>query len=338
MIEHYPHGANNSQLKPVIAVKVSSSLRNCNGYRLHAFWLCDMKYLLLLFLIFSRTAHAGMPEGYAAYARGNYAEAFTEFSVAAKQDYPAAQNMLASMYAQGKGVQRDYKQALDWLYRAQALGSPEAMYNLARMHEEGLGEPRNPAAALKYYLEAAYLGFQPAIQRLKQLKEQGALTGALASKNQSNANGNSVRVLKSTNGTVKAGSGSSAKPLTEAKRQAPAPASTLSAHTVRKLYVGANDARPALGNYLHLLRKILAKHLAVFFAAERSDTEIMASVSIQKDGRISRVEATNRGSLEVNDKVVGLIKKMDRLPPLPKTISAEFDELDVSIKLPGITP
>ena len=295
-----------------------------------------MKYLLLFLLIYCRISHAGLPEGYEAYTRGKFPEAFAEFSVAAKQDYPAAQNMLASMYAQGKGVERDYKKALDWLYRAQALGSPEAMYNLARMHEEGLGEPRNPAAALKYYLEAAYLGFQPAIQRLRLLKEQGALKGAIPTKTLPSLNDNIVRKLKTTNSAVKFGTGSSTRQLSEGKRQPQMQTST--EHPVRKLYVGANDARPALGNYLQILRKRMAAHLAPFFAAERSDAEIMASVSIQKDGRRSRIEATNGSSPEGNNRVVGLIRKMDRMPPLPKTISAEFDELDVSIKLPVLMP
>lgn len=295
-------------------------------------------------MIYCQLAYAGMPEGYEAYTRGNYTAAFAEFSAAAKQDHPAAQNMVAAMYAQGRGVERDYKQALDWLYRAQALGSPEAMFNLARLHEEGLGEPKNTVAALKYYREAAHLGFKPAIQRLKLLEAQGLLVTNSVTSTSSPPKPHPAVVDKPKPAVTKippikpVAQVSAVKPaLPAAKPDSLTPqmpqmpqASSPKTDRTRKLFIGGNDSRASLNSYLKTLKSRISQRLV----KTDGDSEMMLSIAIQKDGRISNIELSTGKPSAIDQKIIDLIKTIDRLPPLPKAILLEYDELDVSLKLP----
>ena len=59
-----------------------------------------------------------------------------------------AMNRLGVLYAEGRGVSRDYSAALGWYRRAAAYGSSSALSNLATMYFYGFGVPQSyPKAA-----------------------------------------------------------------------------------------------------------------------------------------------------------------------------------------------
>ncbi|MFQ5939133.1 MAG: peptidoglycan-binding protein [Alphaproteobacteria bacterium] len=76
---------------------------------------------------------------------------------AAKGDADA-QHDLALIYAQGRGVPKDYRAAAHWLREAALQGLANAQYNLGALSEKGLGVQQDPLAALLWYLDAAEQG------------------------------------------------------------------------------------------------------------------------------------------------------------------------------------
>ena len=76
---------------------------------------------------------------------------------AAKGDADA-QHDLALIYAQGRGVPKDYRAAAHWLREAALQGLANAQYNLGALSEKGLGVQQDSLAALLWYLDAAEQG------------------------------------------------------------------------------------------------------------------------------------------------------------------------------------
>lgn len=76
---------------------------------------------------------------------------------AAKGDADA-QHDLALIYAQGRGVPKDYPAAAHWLREAALQGLANAQYNLGALSEKGLGVQQDSLAALLWYLDAAEQG------------------------------------------------------------------------------------------------------------------------------------------------------------------------------------
>ena len=129
----------------------------------------------LLLALFSALAEADVAAGIAAYQRGDFVAALTEFRAAARRDDMLALNYLGIMNAEGLGTLRDDYQAADMFFKAAILGYPEAMANLARMHAEGRGGRQDNKAAVSSYRAAAKAGFQPAIIRMAEIYENGEL-------------------------------------------------------------------------------------------------------------------------------------------------------------------
>ena len=63
---------------------------------------------------------------YAAYKRGDYAEAATSFRALAEKGDADAQYNLGVMYGKGQGVPQDYAEAMRWYYKAAEKGFAEA--------------------------------------------------------------------------------------------------------------------------------------------------------------------------------------------------------------------
>lgn len=76
---------------------------------------------------------------------------------AAKGDADA-QHDLALIYAQGRGVPKDYRAAAHWLREAALQGLANAQYNLGALSEKGLGVQQDSLATLLWYLDAAEQG------------------------------------------------------------------------------------------------------------------------------------------------------------------------------------
>ena len=77
---------------------------------------------------------------------------------AAAQRHVDAQFALGEMYAHGQGIAKDERKAIKWYGKASAQGHVEAKYKLGRMYERGLGVTKNERIAVAWYEQAAVLG------------------------------------------------------------------------------------------------------------------------------------------------------------------------------------
>ncbi|MFM8330339.1 MAG: hypothetical protein ACKN9T_01485, partial [Candidatus Methylumidiphilus sp.] len=64
---------------------------------------------------------------------------------------------------------KDYKQALDWYFKAAAQDYADAQFNLGVMYEKSLGVPRDTIQAIAWYRKAAARGNEKARKHLVRL-------------------------------------------------------------------------------------------------------------------------------------------------------------------------
>jgi TPR repeat protein len=76
----------------------------------------------------------------------------------AEQGEAAAQAELATLFTQGDGVKRDYKEAARWYQLAADQGLAAAQAALGELYEAGQGVPRDAVEAAKWYRKAADQG------------------------------------------------------------------------------------------------------------------------------------------------------------------------------------
>jgi TPR repeat protein len=72
------------------------------------------------------SAMAGFTEGANAYNARNYALALKEITPLAKSGHADSQHLLGLMYYMGRGVTRDYMQAMAWHRKAALQGKADA--------------------------------------------------------------------------------------------------------------------------------------------------------------------------------------------------------------------
>ncbi len=120
-----------------------------------------MRYIglvLFLFLAIAAPARAGFEEGVAAYHRGDYATAFRELKTLADQGLAKAQFNLGVMFAEGRGVARDFGKAAYWHRLAAKQGYIKAQFNLAIVYRDGVGVPVDRSEAARWFRRAAERG------------------------------------------------------------------------------------------------------------------------------------------------------------------------------------
>ncbi|HEY8035184.1 MAG TPA: tetratricopeptide repeat protein [Methylobacter sp.] len=80
------------------------------------------------------------------------------FSKAANQGHREAQTKLGFMYATGKGVEQNYNSAVYWCYKAAEQGDVIAQYNLGQMYAKGQGVAKDNSLAVSWFSKAAAQG------------------------------------------------------------------------------------------------------------------------------------------------------------------------------------
>jgi TPR repeat protein len=75
-----------------------------------------------LYLLSPSCGTAGLNEGKAAYARGDYHVALREFMPLAQAGHPLAQFLVAVMYVEGEGVRQNEAEAVRWFRLAADQG------------------------------------------------------------------------------------------------------------------------------------------------------------------------------------------------------------------------
>lgn len=103
---------------------------------------------------------------------GQYARAVADYRQAADAGDITSQYYLGRAYQQGKGVKRDYSQALMWYTKAASRGdhvAADGMVGLASLYEHGQGVTTDLPRAKALYAQAAQLGNHNAQAALKRL-------------------------------------------------------------------------------------------------------------------------------------------------------------------------
>jgi uncharacterized protein len=85
----------------------------------------------------------------------NTSEAVRYLSLSAASGSSLGQNNLGGLYREGKGVPRDFPKAAQWFSASAAQGNSTAMYNLGLMYELGQGMKAEPFHAYMWYALAA---------------------------------------------------------------------------------------------------------------------------------------------------------------------------------------
>ncbi len=89
----------------------------------------------VLLVVLAAPAWADFSDGVAAYDRGDYATAFSEWKPLAEQGNAGAQFNLGVMYYKGRGVPQDYAEAVKWYRKAAEQGNAGAQFNLGHVRQ-----------------------------------------------------------------------------------------------------------------------------------------------------------------------------------------------------------
>jgi TPR repeat protein len=103
-------------------------------------------------------ALADYDRGLAAYQRGDFTQAHSEWLDAAQQGMAQAQYRLADLYESGLGVNRDFLEATKWYRRAARQGHTISQHMIGLTYAYGLGVPRNMVEAYMWLDLAAASG------------------------------------------------------------------------------------------------------------------------------------------------------------------------------------
>ncbi|UDM06390.1 sel1 repeat family protein [Halomonas sp. NyZ770] len=115
-------------------------------------------FLSLAILFFSGIAMADINSGIEAYNEGNYSVALSEFENASQAGDAFGHHLLASLYYQGHGVEKNISKAVALFERAASEGYAPSHANLGLMYHSGDGVELNSEKALFHYSEAAKTG------------------------------------------------------------------------------------------------------------------------------------------------------------------------------------
>ncbi|MEH2627296.1 transglutaminase-like putative cysteine protease [Bradyrhizobium sp. AZCC 1719] len=101
----------------------------------------------------------GFNEGVNAYLKNDYEIAMTRLKPFAESGNAKAQAYLGSMYEGGRGIERDYGEALRWFLLAAEQGDAFSQAHAGYLYEAGLGVARDEKRAAELYAKAGDQGF-----------------------------------------------------------------------------------------------------------------------------------------------------------------------------------
>jgi TPR repeat protein len=128
-----------------------------------------MKVVLYLLLIFAAPLRADFKAGLAAYDRGDFRAALQEWQPIAERGDANAQFNVGLLYASGKGVDQDSRQAAEWYRKAADQGVGAAQYNLGVMYANGDGVTRDVHEAVRWLQKASDAGIPMGREELANL-------------------------------------------------------------------------------------------------------------------------------------------------------------------------
>jgi hypothetical protein len=124
--------------------------------------------LLAALLVGSSAVHADFNDGVAALLTGDNETALKTFvPLAETSDHAYAQYFLGRMYAEGRGVEVNPKDAAKWYRKAAEKGVQDAQFRLGGCYERGEGVPKDMEYAYGWYSVSAHIGNPKAAEALK---------------------------------------------------------------------------------------------------------------------------------------------------------------------------
>ena len=94
------------------------------------------------------------------FASSAFGESIADLRKAAAAGDAEAQTKLGERYNKGRGVRKNYKEAVKWYHKAAEQGDAAGQYNLGLMYRIGRGVPKDYVAAYAWYRLSAYSGMK----------------------------------------------------------------------------------------------------------------------------------------------------------------------------------
>ena len=92
-----------------------------------------------------------LPIVLALFASNAFGESIADLRKKAAAGDAEAQTTLGVRYANGRGVRKNYKEAVKWYHKAAEQGDAAGQYNLGLMYRKGRGVPKDYVAAYAWY-------------------------------------------------------------------------------------------------------------------------------------------------------------------------------------------
>jgi hypothetical protein len=102
----------------------------------------------------------------------DYSEAVKWWRKAAEQNDAKAQYNLGTCYATGQGVEEDVVEAVKWWRKAAEQNHAEAQYNLGVCYANGQGVAKDQVEAVVWYRKAAEQNYEPAKKTMTELERR----------------------------------------------------------------------------------------------------------------------------------------------------------------------
>jgi hypothetical protein len=115
-------------------------------------------FLFILVALTSVTFAHKINYGLEAYNAGDYKKAYQIWLPEAVGGDALSQLYLGNMFAQGRGVAQDDKEAVRWYRLAAEQGDTKAQFNLGNMYAQGRGVAQDDKEAVRWYRLAAEQG------------------------------------------------------------------------------------------------------------------------------------------------------------------------------------
>lgn len=113
---------------------------------------------------------ASFSKGLAAYRDGDFKTAYRHWHPLAAKGEAESQTRLGYLFEHGKGIDRNYDEAVAWYRKAAEQGEPAAQFNLGVMYRKGRGVSKDDKVARSWYEKAARQGHPVAVRVVEVMK------------------------------------------------------------------------------------------------------------------------------------------------------------------------
>ena len=135
-----------------------------------------LTFTLSVCLFLAATGCGSNKSAQQAFAAGDYVTSYELFRTLADSGDLVAQNYLGVHYYLGLGVERDWRQALQWYEKAAKQGEPGAQLNYGLMFQNGYGTDPDIGTAFMWYYASYRQGNAAAGRYMDTLAEDNLLS------------------------------------------------------------------------------------------------------------------------------------------------------------------